>query len=64
MQGRKEKLKEYMPFGLVFGKNAYDNNGNRNVFYYDRSWLCRETGNIHHNEKSVLNCVTCSEIYE
>jgi hypothetical protein len=60
---KKENIEDWKPFGLVYGKNAYDEKGNRNIFYYDRSWFCKETGNIHHSEKAVLNCVYCSKKY-
>lgn len=67
---KKENIEDWKPYGLVFGKNAYRLeliNGVptevRNIFYYDRSWYCNETGNIHHSVKSVLNCVDCDKKY-
>ncbi|MBE9489277.1 MAG: hypothetical protein IMY67_03195 [Bacteroidetes bacterium] len=59
----KENIEDWKPYALVFGKNAYDKYGNRNKVYYNRSWMCQETGNIHHSKKSVLNCVDCSNKY-
>lgn len=59
-------IKEYKPYGLVFGKNAYRFENNklvRNVFYYERSWFCNENKMIHHSEKETLNCPYCSKIW-
>lgn len=59
----KENIEDYKPFGLVYGKNATDDYGNRNIFYYERNWFCEELSIIHHSEKSVLNCKHCSKKY-
>lgn len=63
----RKNIEDYKPFGLVFGSKSYviDEEGNciRNIFHYERSWFCKETGNIHHSEKSVLNCPYCSKKY-
>ncbi|TDQ22769.1 hypothetical protein [Tenacibaculum caenipelagi] len=62
---KKENIEEWKPFALVFGPKAFKciYTGERNIQYYSRSWFCNETGNIHHSEKSVLNCVHCSKKY-
>jgi len=63
MDKKNKNIENYRPFGLVFGKDAYDEFGNRNKFFYERSWMCQETGTIHHSEKAVLNCLYCCKIY-
>ena len=60
----KRKIKDYRPFGRVYGKNAFDKNGNRNIFYYERNWFCNENKIIHRSEKETLNCPYCSKIWE
>lgn len=60
----KENIKDWKPSYLIFGKNAYSHCfSKRNIGYYERSWFCQETGNIHNSEKQVLKCVHCSKKY-
>lgn len=65
MNSEKENIDDWMPYHVVFGKNAYSKEPpfSRNIEYYKRTWFCKETGNLHSNEKSVLNCIHCSKRY-
>lgn len=57
----KRNIDEYRPYFLVFGKNAYDKKGKRNIGFYDRSFYCQENYMIHTTEKQALNCSNCSK---
>ena len=61
----KENIEDWKPTFLIFSKNAYSRTYpfKRNIGFYDRSWFCKDTGNIHTSEKAVLNCNKCSKKY-
>jgi len=60
---KKENISDWTPYFLVFGENAYDENLNRNIGFYERNWFCYTNKIIHHSEKDVLNCAHCSKKY-
>ena len=61
----KENIENWKPFFLIFGKNAYSKEFpfKRNIGFYNRSWFCKDTRQIHNSEKAVLACSYCSKKY-